>query len=231
MPLQIAIDGPAGAGKSTVGRTLAESLGCRYLDTGLMYRAVTLRALQEGVLLSDEVALERLARSISFEIESSGPRSLLVDGRPAGPELHSHPVDAAVSIVSAHPGVREQMVARQRALAAEGCIVMVGRDIGTTVLPEAPVKLWVTASAQERARRRLRERSGEGPHEVTAEMVREIMERDRKDADRPTSPLRQPPGAIVIQTDQLTPEEVAERALLAVREAATRSSGALPLGD
>jgi cytidylate kinase len=214
--VQITIDGPAGAGKSTVGKALAEALGCRFLDTGLMYRAVTLRALEEGVLLTDEVALMRLAREIQFALAATSTGSLLVDGHPAGRQLHSPPVDAAVSVVSAHPSVREEMVARQRSLAQGGCVVMVGRDIGTTVLPDAPVKLWVTASPQERARRRVREQAGGEAPVVTEEMVREILERDRKDAERGTSPLRQPLDARVIQTDRLSPDQVVWRALEAV---------------
>jgi cytidylate kinase len=208
----IAIDGPAGAGKSTVGRGLAEALDCPYLDTGLMYRAVTLRALQQEVALSDARRLREIAQSLRFRLENGSQSGLVVDDERAGGELRTPQVDAAVSEVSAHPEVRQVMVARQREMASGRSVVMVGRDIGTVVLPDAPVKLWVTASEEERARRRQAEHlaaSIETPEQVLAE----IRARDRHDSGRSVSPLRQAPDAAVIETDKLTPEEALERAL------------------
>lgn len=213
--LSIAIDGPAGAGKSTVGRGLAEALDCPYLDTGLMYRAVTLRALQQGVALSDAHRLQEIARSLRFRLEDGSRSGLVVDDERAGGELRTPEVDASVSEVSAHPEVRQVMVARQREMASGRSVVMVGRDIGTVVLPDAPVKLWVTASEEERARRRQAEHlaaSIETPEQVLAE----IRARDSYDSGRSVSPLRQAPDAVVIETDKLTPDEALERALDAV---------------
>lgn len=220
-PLQVAVDGPAGAGKSTIGKGLAQVLGCPYLDTGLMYRAVTREALELCVPISDGDALASLARSVSFTL---GPpeEGLLINGQIPGAEIRTRAVDAAVSEVSAHPQVREALVQRQRELAAARDIVMIGRDIGTVVLPDATIKFWVTASAEERARRRaLQEAPG-----TEVGMLEAIRMRDHKDAGRAVSPLLQPAGAIVIATDELTPAEALEAALdaLAVIRRAERAS-------
>jgi cytidylate kinase len=212
--LQIAIDGPAGAGKSTVGLGLSRALGCPHLDTGLMYRAVTWLALECRLPLSDAAALGSLARSTSFALGPGVPGRLQVNGRPADEALRSARVDAAVSEVSAIREVREALLARQRELAYDRCIVVVGRDIGTRVLPHAPVKLWVTASAEERARRRLAEQGGEASEE---EMVLRIRARDRYDATRAVSPLRRASDAVVIETDRLSPEQALATALAVVR--------------
>jgi len=224
--LQIAIDGPAGAGKSTVGRSLAHALGCMYLDTGLMYRAVTWSALRQGIPLSGGEDLTALAARTIFSLGPEG--SLSVDGRPAGDELRSAQVDAAVSEVSAHPGVRSKLVARQRELASGHCIVMVGRDIGTTVLPDAPVKLWVTASVEERARRRFAEhRPGVEPalDEPTLQLMRE---RDAYDSGRQTSPLRRAADAVEIHTDRVSPEEALRGVLRVVHCQLERSRTPAP---
>lgn len=213
--LQIAIDGPAGAGKSTVGRGLANVLACRYLDTGLMYRALTWVALDQQVSVTDARALEGLARDSRFALGDDGT-SLWFNGVLAGSYLRSPRVDAAVSAVAAVPGVREQMVRRQRDLARAGCIVMVGRDIGTIVLPDAAVKLWVTASAAERARRRLAEQLPGSAGVGEAEMISRIELRDAQDAGRPVAPLRRPPDALDIVTDAAGPEESVRTAVQAV---------------
>lgn len=207
-PLQVTVDGPAGAGKSTIGKGLARVLGCPYLDTGLMYRTVTREALERGVSIADGDALAALACSLSFTL--GGPEEgLLIDGQTPGPEIRTPAVDAAVSEVSAHPQVREALVQRQRTLAADRNIVMIGRDIGTVVLPDATIKFWVTASPEERARRRsLEEASG-----LKTGMLEAIRARDRKDAGRAVAPLLQPPDAVVITTDELTPREALDRAL------------------
>jgi cytidylate kinase len=214
--VNISIDGPAGAGKSTVGRGLAAALDCPYLDTGLMYRAVTLRALRQGVPLFDGPRLQEIAQSLRFRLEADGAGGLLVDEEPAGAELRAPEIDATVSEVSAHAEVRQVMVERQRELAIRRCIVMVGRDIGTVVLPAAPVKLWITASEEERARRRRAEHLAAAA-ETTERVLEEIRARDRYDSGRAISPLRQAPDAVVIETDGLNPDEVLERALEAVR--------------
>ena len=212
--LQIAIDGPAGAGKSTIGHGLSRALGCPYLDTGLMYRAITWLALVGQVPLSDGDALGELARSTSFILEPGVPGQLEVNGNPAPDVLRSSRVDGAVSEVSAVPDVREALVTRQRELANSRCIVVVGRDIGTNVLPDAPVKLWVTASPEERARRRLAE---QGSARDLGEMVSRIRARDTYDSTRALSPLRRASEAVVIETDRLSSQDALETALAVVR--------------
>ncbi len=222
--LQIAIDGPAGAGKSTIGRALARALDCPYLDTGLMYRAVTLAALERNSSLSDGDALGALARTMTFQLRREPPRMLLINGEPPSELLHSSPVDEAVSQVSAHAAVRREMVARQRELAGDNCIVMIGRDIGTTVLPDAPLKLWITATPEERASRRRSDRGPSG-RVTTEDMLGRITRRDAWDADRPISPLRQAPDAMLIDNSS-TPDEAVQRALAAVRTVVqSRQSG------
>ena len=159
----IAIDGPAASGKSTVGRLLAERLQYLYLDTGCMYRAVTWAALQREIDLADETAVTQLAQDIQIDIlpveaERDGRHyTVLVDGQDITWQLRSPQVDANVSLVSSYLGVRQEMVQRQRAFGNRGAVVMVGRDIGTVVMPDAPLKLFITASAEERARRRSRD--------------------------------------------------------------------------
>jgi CMP/dCMP kinase len=216
--LLIAIDGPAASGKSTLGGAIADALGYRFLDTGKMYRAVTLKALEEGVSSNDEAALLRIAQEMTFEL--AGPL-LLIDGSPAGQELHSPDVESTVSEVSAHPSVRSVLVRRQRELAKGAGIVMVGRDIGTTVLPAAPVKLWLTASQAERARRRLHDEPdhlARAGHQ--AALVR-LGTRDRIDSTRSHSPLQKAPDAIIVNTDGLSPRQVLDQALAAIRAVAT----------
>ena len=165
----IAIDGPAASGKSTVGRLLAEQLNYLYLDTGCMYRAVTWAALQQEIELGDETAVTQLAHDIEMEIfsvregEADGRHyTVHVDGHDITWELRTPAVDANVSQVSSYLGVRQEMVQRQRSFGERGAVVMVGRDIGTVVMPDAPLKLYITASAEERARRRTRDRSEQG---------------------------------------------------------------------
>jgi cytidylate kinase len=213
--VQVAIDGPSASGKSTVGRALAQAMGWPFLDTGLMYRAVALRALQSGVDVADAAALAEIARDLTFDLMPDGLR---IDGSPAGPELHSPAVDVAVSPVSAHPEVRELLVRRQRELAGNSGIVMAGRDIGTVVLPYAPVKLWITASEEERARRRGMERSTSSDGDRSTEAAR-LNRRDRQDSGRAASPLRQADDAIAMHTDGLLPGEVVDRAVELVRAA------------
>jgi cytidylate kinase len=218
--LRIAIDGPAASGKSTLGRAIADELRFPFLDTGQMYRAVTRRSFLEGVPAHDENELTRIAESIRFGL---GPQGLTIDGVPAGPELHAPGVDAAVSEVSAHPKVRAVLVRKQREFAGGGSIVMVGRDIGTTVLPDAPVKLWVTASDAERARRRRRDQPEDVAREGQAAAVARLGSRDRYDSTRAHSPLQRAPDAIVIDTDGASPRQVFDLALAAIR--AVRADG------
>ncbi len=205
----IAIDGPAGAGKSSVAREVAAALGITYLDSGAMYRCVALEALRRGVDLDDPEALAPIASGLQIDF---GPGGVRVGGRDPGP-IREPAVSAAASQVSVHPQVREAMVSRQRELIAAGDYVAEGRDIGTVVCPEAPLKVFLTASEGERARRRAAE-SGEDPEEVLASQRR----RDRRDREREHGALRPAPDAIELDTSGLGLSEVVERVVGLARE-------------
>lgn len=205
--LQIAIDGPAGAGKSTVGFGIANSLSCTYVDTGLMYRAVTWQAQEQGVSLADGEALAAVATRLHFDFAGRLGERFLIDGLEPGPLLRSPEIDANVSTVSAHPELRAVLVSRQRDLAAQGCTVMVGRDIGTVVLPAA-LKFWITASPEERVRRRLNERADSQHAGSSADLTEQLRERDRCDSSRPVSPLRPADDALALVTDNQSAEQV-----------------------
>jgi len=210
----IAIDGPAASGKSTVGRLLADALGYLFLDTGCMYRAVTLAALTRGIDVTDEDGISLLARQVDIEVrpfsgETDGRMyTVLLDGEDVTWELRSPPVDAYVSQVSSYHGVREEMVRRQRAYGRQGRVVMVGRDIGTVVLPDAPVKLYVTASAEERAYRRWEDRRKQGHEQNLESILADVIRRDAIDSHRKHAPLRPAEDAIVLDTTNLTPQEI-----------------------
>jgi cytidylate kinase len=194
----VAVDGPSGSGKSTVARGVAKALGLEVLDTGAMYRAVTLAALDAGVSLADEDACAKLAQASTIEVERGVTR---LDGRDVSAEIRGPEVTAAVSLVSAHPAVRRVLVERQRAWAGQhrGGVVE-GRDIGTVVFPDAPVKVFLTASDDERARRRHLDEAA-AAREVEVEAVREALRRrDRIDSSRTVSPLRAADDAVRIDT-------------------------------
>jgi cytidylate kinase len=211
----IAIDGPAGAGKSTVARGLAAKLSFTYLDSGAMYRCVALAALRRELDLDDAEAMTKLAGAISISLDGA---SVELDGADVSAEIREPAVTEASSRVSVHPGVRKAMVARQRELIAAGRYVAEGRDIGTVVSPDSPLKIFLTASAGERARRRS-EQTGEDPAAVLAAQG----ERDRRDETREHSALRAAADAVEIDTSELGQDEVvariaalaAERGLLA----------------
>jgi cytidylate kinase len=214
--LIIAIDGPVAAGKSTVARLLAQRLGYCHIDSGAMYRALAWKARKAGVDLTDEKALLMLLERTALSLTSSGEElRVWVDGEDVTEQLRSPDIDAASSIVSTHPLVRKQMVERQREMGAGGGVIMDGRDIGTVVFPQAPVKFYLAAAVEERGRRRLRQTPGDaGTLEATIE---EVKARDRRDMERSASPLQPAPDAIWIDTTSVTPEEVVERMLDHIR--------------
>jgi cytidylate kinase len=207
----VAIDGPAGAGKSTVARTRARRLGGAYRDTGAMYRAITWLARERAVAPSDAAALAALARDFPIEIEPTddGDR-VRVDGRDVTREIRMPEVAADVSEVSAHPGVRDEVVAAQRALLAEGSWVSDGRDVGSVVCPHADVKVFLTATLEERARRRRADLARRGVEVDEATILEDVRRRDHLDSTRATSPLRVAEGAIVIDSSDLEADDVAD---------------------
>jgi CMP/dCMP kinase len=206
----IAIDGPAGAGKSTVAKGVARALGFTYLDSGAMYRAVALAALERGIDPDDGVRLGELAWDLDIDFDGD---TIRLDGKPVEGRIRSPDVTVAASRVSVHPQVRQAMVKRQRELIASGDYVAEGRDIGTVVSPDSPVKVFLTADEQERARRRAVD-SGEPVDQVR----QAIGDRDRRDQQRSDSPLRRAPGAVQIDTTDLTADQVVEEIAKLARE-------------
>lgn len=205
-PVVVAIDGPAGAGKSTVGRAIAARLGLEYLDTGAMYRAVTFAALRRGVDPTDEHDVAALAGTVEMDIDDS---TVTVDGVDATVEIRGREVTAAVSAVASNADVRSELVRRQREwVAAHTGGVVEGRDIGSVVFPDATLKLYVTASPRVRAERRVAEIGGD-----VAEVEASIVERDRKDSTRIASPLTEVADAVVVDTTDMSVDAVVEHIL------------------
>ena len=209
----IAIDGPAGSGKSTVAKQVARTLGFQYLDTGAMYRSVAWHALQHGVALDDGAALARIAaeQRIEFFHEPGNPiaSGVAIGGADCTHAIRTPAVDGAVSAVSAVPGVRSALVGQQRAIAAENDIVMEGRDIGTVVFPHAELKVFLTASAEERARRRALQNAQKGYGETDAQAIlAAIRERDAADSSREVAPLKAADDAVRLDTTGLSIDEV-----------------------
>jgi cytidylate kinase len=209
----IAIDGPAASGKSTIGKMLADSLGYLYFDTGIMYRAVTWAALQRGIQVEDQDKVTDLAQRLRIDIKQSLNAStngyrVFVDDYDVTEEIRKPDVDAQVSIVSAYPGVREALSIKQRKIGLRGKIVMVGRDIGTVVLPEADIKFFLEASLSERARRRYIESQRRGDTNSEQEILESMVQRDRIDSTREIAPLKPAKDAIIVNTDALGIEQV-----------------------
>ena len=213
----IAIDGPAASGKSTVAAALARKLGYLYFDTGVMYRAATWAALERGLAISDEAAVTALAESLQIDvkppsIQDTRQYDVLCDGVDVTWAIRSPEVDANVSPVSTYPGVRAALTAQQRRIGLRGNVVMVGRDIGTVVLPEAPLKIYLDASAEERARRRYLEVQARGDQSQTYESILDnVQHRDAIDSGRATAPLKAAPDAVVIDSTGLSVDEVVAR--------------------
>ena len=217
-PWTIAIDGPAGAGKSTVARLLARRLGYLYIDSGAMYRAVALKALRTGVPVSEPDAISALARAarIHFQMAETvgtGEQRVFLDAEDVTEAIRTPEVTALSSSVSAIPGVRSALVAQQQALGVQGGVVMEGRDIGTVVFPNAEVKVFLTASPQERAKRRHKDIVARGNQATLEEVRRDQDERDERDTTRPVSPLLPARDALLIESDGLAPDEVVEEVL------------------
>lgn len=215
-PAIIAIDGPAASGKSTLGRRLADALGYLFFDTGVMYRAVTWLALQRGLDLQDEAAVASLAEEVQIDVRPPSQADgracdVVVDHRDITWETRRPEVDANVSLVSAYPRVRRALTAQQRRIGLRGRVVMVGRDIGTVVLPEADLKIYLDASAEERARRRNKEQIARGGAEDFEQVLAKVRARDRIDSTRAVAPLRPAANAVMIHSDDMSADEVFER--------------------
>lgn len=208
-PSTIAIDGPAASGKSTLGFHLAQHLDYLCLDTGVLYRALTWAALDRDVPIMDEAAISALVEEVDIDVTQppegeNGRQSIVrVGGQDVTDDIRSPDVDHAVSPVSVYPAVRESLTERMRRIAARGRVVMVGRDIGTVVIPHADLKFYVIASAEERARRRYLDRQAQGKTESFEEVLAEIRRRDEIDSHRATAPLRPAPDAILFDTTEL----------------------------
>jgi cytidylate kinase len=217
----VAVDGPAGAGKSTASRALADRLGYAYVDTGAMYRAVGVLAHERGVPLDDDAELGRLVSGLTFELRDGGA-GLAVDGRDVSQAIRRRDAGELASQVSTRLVVRERLVALQRRLGASGGVVMEGRDIGTVVFPDAPVKLYLTADATERARRRAAELRARGETVDEAALATDLAARDRRDSGRAESPLRPAADAQVLDTSRVPFDEVVARMEAAVRACLAR---------
>ncbi len=218
LPNQIAIDGPAASGKTTVGVLLAERLGYLFFDTGVMYRAVTWAALQHLQSVNDEQKVTELAEKICIDIQPASVKDkrqadILLDGVDITWDVRKPEVDGNVSQVSAYPGVRSAMTMQQRRIGQRGKVVMVGRDIGTVVLPEAELKVYLDASAEERARRRSKEINERGGQANYDEILAGIKKRDQIDSTRAVAPLKPAADAKILCTDGLTVDQVVKKIL------------------
>ena len=211
----IAIDGPAGVGKSTTARELARRLGYVLVDTGALYRGVALAAQDRGISWDDESEVVRLSGEVelSFESEPDGTPRLAIDGVDRGDEIRSPEISSAASRVSAYPGVRRALLGIQRNLGREGGVVLEGRDIGTVVFPDAEVKLFLTASAEVRARRRTKDLQDRGMIADQEAVLAGIRARDRRDSSRPIAPLRPAEDAVILDSSSLDLDAVVEHVL------------------
>lgn len=214
----IAIDGPAASGKSTLGRLLARALGFLYFDTGAMYRALTLAALQRGADVEDEDRVVQFARTVDIDIrppsmEDGRMYNVLLEGKDVTWEIRSERVDAAVSQVSAYPGVRAALGRRQREIGLRGEVVMVGRDIGTVILPEADLKIYLIASVEERSRRRHAEKLDRGIESEYAQVLSAMKARDEFDSSRQFAPLKPADDAVVLDSTHMSIDQMLNEAL------------------
>ncbi|WP_072150318.1 (d)CMP kinase [Candidatus Kryptobacter tengchongensis] len=207
----IAIDGPAGSGKSTTARLVAQKLGYIYIDTGAMYRALTLKVIELGINPNDESLITKIAENTKIELlYENGNLKVILDGKDVSEKIRSPEVTSLVSIVSAHPKLRDIMVKKQRELGRNGGVVMDGRDIGTVVFPDADLKIFMTADVRERAKRRQKELKAQGFDVEIEKLIKEIEERDKFDSTREIGPLKKADDAIEIDTTNLTIDEQVE---------------------
>lgn len=221
--MTIAIDGPAAAGKSTVAKRVAEKLSFIYVDTGAMYRALTWKAIQEDISLEDEGGLEQLLKQSDLKlVQSDQGQRVMLNGRDVSDEIRTNEVTNQVSIVAKHKLVREEMVNRQQQLVKEQGVVMDGRDIGTHVLPNAEVKIFMIASVEERAERRYKENVEKGYPSDLEQLKEEIRKRDNLDSNRKTSPLLKAEDAIELDTTSLSIDEVVDRIIAIVKSTEER---------
>ena len=225
-PKTIAIDGPAASGKTTLGKKLADELGFLLLDTGVMYRAVTWQVLSQGIDPEDEAAVTAVAEGTEIDVRTpsvaNGRSSdIYANGKDITWEIRQPEIDRNVSVVSAYPGVRHALVAMQRRIGERGNVVMVGRDIGTVVLPDADLKIYLDASVEERARRRYEEMIQRGESANLPDILRDMRRRDRIDSTRETSPLRAATDAIIVNSDHLDEDQVLAQVLNLVKEQAS----------
>lgn len=209
--IRVAIDGPAAAGKSTVAKRIAEMLSFVYVDTGAMYRAITLKAIRENIDLENEQAVMQLLNGTEIKLMHENNKQVVyIDEEDVTEVIRNHEVSNAVSHVAKHKAIRDEMVARQREMADNVNVIMDGRDIGTNVLPHAEVKIFLIASVEERAKRRYEENMMSGLETNLEQLKREIAERDERDSKRLTAPLKQADDAIAIDTTALSINEVVE---------------------
>lgn len=210
--LKIAIDGPAGAGKSTVSKRVAEALDYLYIDTGAMYRAVTWLSQQKHIKMSDHAGITRVAANLKIELRPAASASenvrVFVEGKEISKEIRSQEITRLTSSVSAVASVRQHLVEQQREMAKQGGVVLDGRDIGTVVLPDADLKIFLTASPEVRAKRRFAELRATGEQPDYDALLKDIVERDRKDSNRAIAPLCMADDAVLILTDNMTIPEV-----------------------
>ena len=223
-PSTIAIDGTAAAGKSTLGQALAEHLNYLYFDTGVMYRAVTLAALRQGIPVEDEQRVTRLAEQLAIDVRPPTQPDgrlcdVLLDGEDVTWAIRSAEVDGQVSQVSVYRGVRLAMTSRQREIGLRGEVVMVGRDIGTVVLPEADLKIYLDATVDARAQRRHQEGLARGDQPVYEQVLDSVKQRDRIDSTRAVAPLKPAEDAVVLDTTRLNAQQVLESALALIEAA------------
>lgn len=217
-PTIITVDGPAASGKSTIGRKLADALGYLFFDTGIMYRAVTWIALQHDMNLKDEKAMTQLAQTAQIDIRPASKNDgracdVLFGDKDVTWDMRSGDVEANVSLISAYAGVRKALSEKQRQIGLRGKVVMVGRDIGTVVLPEADLKIYLDASAEERAKRRYDEIIARGEKADYDEILKKMIERDHIDSTRAVAPLRPADDAVIINTNEPSADEVFEQVL------------------